>query len=111
MNNFETVRTLILFVGWPVLVAGSVYLFIKGRQVYEMVRGSMIGKIVKTLVITMLVEMYSLGIVTTAYMFENVQDGVMVGVPIFSIWFIMFVWSMKTLISARNEIHEMNSKS
>jgi hypothetical protein len=101
-------RTIILVVGWPVLIAGSIYLFIKGRQVYSMVKGSMIGRITKTMVITMLVEMYSLGIVTTAYMFENVTKGVYFGIPIFLIWFIMFVWSMKTLIAARNEIHNMS---
>jgi hypothetical protein len=83
-------------------------LFVKGRQVYGMVKGSMIGKITKALVITMMVEMYSLGIVTTAYMFENVQNGVTVGIPIFIIWFIMFVWSMKTLVAARNDIHRLN---
>ena len=108
MNNLNTVRTIILVIGWPVLMAGSAYLFIKGRQVYEMVRGSMIGKITKALVITMMVEMYSLGIVTTAFMYENVQKGVIIGIPVFVIWFIMFVWSMKTLIAARNEIHKMN---
>lgn len=97
-----------MVVGWPVLIAGSIYLFVKGRQVYSMVRGSMIGKITKVLVITMLVEMYSLGVVTTAYMFENVQNGVYFGIPIFLIWFVMFIWSMRTLISARNEVHKMN---
>ncbi len=108
MNNFEVMRTIVLIVGWPVVVAGGMYLFIKGRQIYSMVSGSMIGRITKTLVITMMVEMYSLGIVVTAYMFENVENGVLVGVPIFAIWFVMFVWSMKTLISARNEIHQMS---
>jgi hypothetical protein len=108
MSNLEIVRTIILVVGWPVLIAGSIYLFVKGRQVYSMVKGSMIGKITKAMVITMLVEMYSLGIVTTLYMYENVKNGVLVGVPVFAIWFVMFVWSMKTLIAARNEIHKMN---
>lgn len=109
MNNLQTVRTIILVVGWPVLVAGSIYLFVKGRQVYSMVKGSMIGKITKAMVITMLVEMYSLGIVTTAYMYADEKNGVLVGIPIFAIWFVMFIWSMKTLIVARNEIHKMNN--
>jgi len=108
MNNLETVRTIILAVGWPVLIAGSVYLFIKGRQVYSMVNGSIVGKITKILVVTMMVEMYSLGIVTTAYMFDNVNNGVVVGIPIFAIWFVMFVWAMKTMISATNEVNKMS---
>jgi hypothetical protein len=108
MNTLEMTRTLILVIGWPVLIAGSIYLFITGKKVYSMVKGSMIGKIIKTTVVTMLVEMYSLGIVTTLYMMTDLERGIMVGVPIFLIWFVMFVWSMKTLISASNEVHKMN---
>jgi len=109
MNIYEIMRSIILIVGWPVLVAGSIYLFVKGKQVYSMVRGSLIGKITRALVITMLVEMYSLGIVTTLYMFENEQRGVLVGIPIFLVWFIMFIWSLKALVYARNEVAKMNS--
>ncbi|MHB0865299.1 MAG: hypothetical protein ACYC1Y_00080 [Minisyncoccota bacterium] len=109
MNNLETVRTIILTIGWPILVAGSVYvyLFIKGNPVYRMIKGSLVGKITRTLLITMLVGMYSLGIVTTAYMFENVTQGVAVGLPVFAIWFLVFVWAMKTLAAAANEVSKL----
>lgn len=107
MNNLETVRTLILVVGWPVLIGGSMYLLVKGRQVYNMVKGSMVGKITKILVVSMIVEMYSLGIVTTAYMYSDVENGVVVGLPIFAVWFVMFVWSMKTLIATADEVHTL----
>ncbi len=108
MNNLETVRTLILSIGWPVLIAGSIYLFVKGRRVYGMVKGSLVGKITKILVVSMLVGMYSLGIVTTAYMSENVTKGVLLGAPIFVVWFGMFVWAMQTLVSASNEVHKLS---
>ncbi|MFA6272915.1 MAG: hypothetical protein WC673_00250 [Candidatus Paceibacterota bacterium] len=108
MNTIIVIRTIILAVGWPVLVAGSIYLFIKGREVYNLVKGSLVGKITKALVFTMLVEMYSLGIVTTAYMFENSEKGVMVGLPIFLIWFVVFVWSLRTLIKAKQEVSKLN---
>lgn len=108
MNILIVIRTIILAVGWPVLVAGSIYLFVKGREVYSMVKGSLVGKITKALVFTMLVEMYSLGIVTTAYMFENAEKGVIIGIPIFTLWFIMFVWSLRALIKAREEVSKLN---
>lgn len=108
MNNLETVRTLILAIGWPVLIVGSVYLFMKGSSVYRMVKGSLVGRITNILVVSMLVGMYSLGIITTAYMFENVNSGVLLGAPIFLVWFVMFVWAMKTLVSASNEVHKLS---
>jgi hypothetical protein len=67
-----------------------------------MVKGSMIGRITKTLVVTMLVEMYSLGIVCTFYMFSYI-DGVYIVLPVFGAWFIVFVWSMKSLLAAQRE--------
>ena len=110
-NTIAIIRTVILSVGWPLLVAGSIYLFAKGSQVYRMVEGSLLGKITKVLVFTMLIEMYSLGIVTTAYMFCNAGGGLSIGIPIFLVWFAVFAWSMKTLIAARNEIYRMTHHS
>ena len=108
MNNLETVRTLILSIGWPVLIAGSVYLLLKGRRVYEMMRGSLVGRITKILIVSMLVGMYSLGIVTTAYMFEDGMNGVLLGAPIFVIWFGMFIWAIRSLVAASDEVHKLS---
>ncbi len=96
------IRNIILIVGWPVLIIGSILIFVKGRAVYNMVKGSLVGKITKVLVFTMLVEMYSLGIVCTAYMFSDIKSVYLV-VPIFAIWFVTFVWSLKALINAQKE--------
>ncbi|MFA6272366.1 MAG: hypothetical protein WC693_04680 [Patescibacteria group bacterium] len=100
--SLELMRNTILFIGWPILIGGSIYIFVKGRSVYQLVKGSLVGKITKVLVYTMLVEMYSLGIVSTAYMFENAK-GVYWVLPVFTGWFITFVWSLKTLKSAGEE--------
>jgi hypothetical protein len=107
-NIIVTIRTFILVVGWPVLILGSIYLFIKGRNVYKMVKGSLVGKITKALVITMLIEMYCLGIVCTAYMF-GLPNAVYVVIPVFLAWFIVFVWSIKTLIMAGHEANKISS--
>lgn len=95
-------RNIILGVGWPVLIAGSIYLFIKGRVVYSLVKNSMIGRVTKILIFTMLVEMYSLGIVCTAYMFCE-PKGVFLVFPVFMVWFIVFILSLKILIQVGDE--------
>jgi hypothetical protein len=102
METLTMFRNIILIIGWPILIIGSVYLIIKGREVYRLVKGSLIGKVVKILVFTMLVEMYSLGIVCTAYMFSSPKS-VYVVLPIFTAWFIMFVLTLKVLLSAGKE--------
>jgi hypothetical protein len=100
MNNL--IMIVILAVGWPVLIIGSIYLFIKGKHVYALVKGSLVGKVVRILVITTMVEMYSLGVVSTGFMFYSAK-GIYVVLPVFAIWFIMFIATMKVLISAEKE--------
>lgn len=100
MNNLMMI--IILGVGWPVLIIGSIYLFIKGKHVYALVKGSLVGKVIRILVITMMIEMYSLGIVSTGFMYCSTK-GVYVVLPIFLVWFIMFVLTMKVLMKAEQE--------
>lgn len=100
MNNL--IMIVILAVGWPVLIIGSIYLFIKGKHVYSLVKGSLIGKVVRILVITTMVEMYSLGIVSTGFMFCSVK-GIYIVIPVFVVWFVMFVATIKVLMNAEKE--------
>lgn len=105
----KTMRILILATGWPILVAGSIYLFYRGRKVYSLVKGSLVGRITKTLVITMLVGMYSLGIIATAYMFADLK-GVWWVAPVTLIWFITFIWTLRVLFRAQKEVQGDQSK-
>ncbi|MFH1822245.1 MAG: hypothetical protein ABH830_00930, partial [Patescibacteria group bacterium] len=100
------IRNIILAIGWPVLLIGSIYLIIKGKDVYKLVKGSMIGEVTRALVISMLVGMYSLGIVATALMFCELKGTYLV-LPIFLLWFITFVWSLKVLIKAQKEAKKL----
>jgi len=101
-------RNLILGIGWPILIIGSIYIFIKGRKVYQLVKGSLVGKITKVLVYTMLVEMYSLGIVSTAFMFTDERSTYLI-LPIFLIWFITFAASLKVLNNAEQETNKLTN--
>jgi len=104
----KIIMTIILAVGWPVLIIGSIYLFIKGKHIYSLVKGSLVGKVVKVLVSTMMIQMYSLGIVCTAFMYCDVRSLYIV-VPVFVIWGIMFVWTMKVLMNAEKEARNITS--
>jgi len=107
--SLSIMRNIILIVGWPVLVGGSIFLFLRGKEVYSLVKGSLVGKITMVLVYTMLVEMYSLGIVSTAYMFSEPKSAYLV-LPVFLIWFIVFVWSLKVLIAAGAEAKKISGQ-
>jgi len=103
----ETMRNIILFVGWPVLVAGSIYVFVKGKGVYSLVKGSLIGKLSKTLVYTMLIEMYSLGVVATFFLYCSLESALYVVIPVFVVWFINFLIAVKVLNYATAEVKKM----
>ncbi len=100
------IRNLILLIGWPVLIGGSIFLVVKGNETYKYVKGSLVGKISRVLVITTLCEMYSLGIVTTLLMFADVNY-TYVGIPIFAIWFVTFIWTVKVISQAGDETKKL----
>jgi len=104
------IRTIILAIGWPILVIGSVFLFIKGKKVFQLVKGSLVGNVTKALVSTMLVGMYSLGIVATVLMFCDEKIGVWTVLPIFAAWFGTFVWTMKILSKAQKEAAKLSGE-
>jgi len=104
----KIIMTIILAVGWPILIIGSIYLFIKGKHIYSLVKGSLVGKVVKVLVSTMMVQMYSLGIVCTAFMYCDVRS-LNIVIPVFIVWGIMFIWTMKVLMNAEKEARKITS--
>lgn len=95
-------RTIVLAVGWPVLIIGSIFIFLQGKRACSAVAGSLIGKLSKTLVGSMIIGMYSLGVIATAYMFDNPRSVYLV-IPVFLIWFIAFMKSLAVLKSACDE--------
>jgi hypothetical protein len=52
--------------------------------------------------------MYSLGVVTTALMFCD-ERGIYLGLPVFLIWFVVFIMTLKVLGNARKEVDKMIS--
>jgi hypothetical protein len=110
MSYLAMVRDIILAIGWPVLIGGSIYIFVRGSGVYKMVKGSLVGNLTKTLVFSVLIEMYSLGIVSTALMFCD-ENGVYLVLPVFFIWFISFIATLRVLRQAKVEADKLTGVS
>lgn len=105
MNNYSLVilRNLIPIVTfWLILIIGSLYIFSRGRNVYQLVKGSLIGRITKVLVYTILIETYIFGIITTIFLYVN-EKSIYLILPTFFIWFMAFISSLKVIMLAEKE--------
>lgn len=85
---FQNIRALILVIGWPVLIVGSVLLIWGASRFYRDVGKTVVGKLVAGMVVGWFVSMYSLGIAATALMFASPKNGVLLVIPVFALWVI-----------------------
>lgn len=85
---FENIRALIIIIGWPVLVVGSIFLVWGAIRFWRDVGKTVVGKLVVGMVIGWFVSMYSLGITATALMFASPRAGVLLVIPVFALWVI-----------------------
>ncbi len=89
--SLEMIRTTILAVGWPILVIISILIVYKAHNFYKKTQKLALGKFVLAQTISIVISMYSLGIISTAFMFCKVGTGVLIVLPIFIIWFVMII--------------------
>lgn len=104
----ELIRTLILLIGWPILIAGSIFLFYRTYRFYIEVRRNVWGKLVLSMVVGWLLTMYSLGIVSTLFLFVAIQIGTYVVLPIFGLWFITMILITQLVLRWNKEAVEVN---
>ncbi len=104
----EVVRSAILFFGWPVLIAGSIFLYVQTYRFYNDVQKNVWGKLVLAMVAGWLLTMYSLGIVSTAFMMVNLREGVMFVLPIFGLWFVTMIMVVRTVLIWNKEAVNLN---
>lgn len=91
MNTFEIIRTAILAIGWPFLIAGGIFVLYEQISFNKKFGRSSLSKMMLTLIVAWQTTMYSLGIVATIFMFENAVFSVKVILSIFLIWFFVMV--------------------
>jgi hypothetical protein len=95
--------TLYLWVGLGILVLGSIYLIVEGIRVHKLFSESIVGRLIKILVLVLLIELYSLGIVSFAFLFFN-PKGVVVLLPIVILWIISLSFAIFAVRSAKREV-------
>lgn len=109
MTSLELIRTIILAIGWPVLILGSVFVFLESFGFYKDVKQSIFGKLILIMTAGQLVTMFSLGIVATAFMVKDASQGVPIVVPIFFAWFITMVFITRTAVLWNREAVRINA--
>lgn len=109
----EIGRIIIIFSGWPILIAGSIFLIIMGRYVSRTTKNPPAEKTIKTLVASWLIAIYSLGTVTTAFLFcdGDTTTAVMIVTPIFIIWLATFFWTMYRFVKATYTLSGLNKET
>lgn len=89
-----------LWVALAILILGSIYLIIEGYKVHKIFADSIVGKLVKALVLVFLIELYSLGLVMFAFFFFYPKAG-MVLLPIVALWIISLFFAIFAIRSAK----------
>lgn len=92
-----------LLIGLAILVAGSIYLIIEGIKVQKFFAESVVGKLVKILVLVLLIELYSLGIVSYAFLLFY-PNGALVLLPITALWIISLGFAIAGVRSAKQQV-------
>ena len=95
--------TIYLWIALGLLIAGSIYLIIEGVRVHKLFADSIVGRLIKTLVIIFLIELYSLGIVSFAFITFKPQ-AVLVILPIVLLWLVTLVFAIFAIRSAKAEV-------
>lgn len=95
-----------LWLALGLLILGSIYLIVEGYRVHKLFAESIVGKLVKTLVVVLLIELYSLGIVCFAFLTFN-PKGTLVLLPIVLLWIISLVFAILAVRSAKLEVTKL----
>ena len=103
MTNSYSTLTSLLWVAIGLLVLGSIYLIVEGIKVQKLFSESIVGRLVKTLVVVVLIELYSLGIISLAYI-TFYPRGVVVLLPIVGLWLISLVYAIFAVRGAQMEV-------
>lgn len=98
-----------LWIGIAALVVGSIYLIIEGVMVYRIFAESIVGRLVKTLVVILLIELYSLGLVSFAFV-NFYPKGIVFILPIVFLWVISLLYAIFAIRSAKREVAGLTKK-
>ncbi len=92
-----------LWVGIGLLVVGSAYLIVEGIKVQRIFADSIVGRLVKTLMVVVLIELYSLGLVCYAFV-RFYPKGIIFILPIIFLWIISLAYAIYAISGAKKEV-------
>jgi hypothetical protein len=95
-----------LWIGIVILIVGSIYLIIQGIKVHKIFADSIVGRLVKTLVIVLLIELYSLGLVSFAFV-NFYPKGTLFILPIVFLWIVSLTYAIFAIRSAKQEVSRL----
>lgn len=95
--------TTYLWLALSLLVVGSIYLIVEGYKVHKIFAESIVGRLVKILVVVLLIELYSLGIVSYAFWIFY-SRGIWVLFPIVCLWIISLGFAIYGVRAAKQEV-------
>ncbi len=81
----ETFRTLFLVIGWPILVLSSIFLIATGLKIYKKLEKVVYGKLILATIFGWVGTSLALGVVSTMYVFDDVE-------AIFAVWEVLLFW-------------------
>ncbi len=94
------------WIGIVALVLGSIYLIVDGVRVYKIFAESIVGRLVKTLVVVLLIELYSLGLVSFAFV-NFYPKGLLFILPIIFLWIVSLLYAIFAIRSAKLEVTKL----
>jgi hypothetical protein len=106
--NFGDLTTY-LWLALAILAIGSIYLIVEGYRVYKLFAESIVGKLVKALVVVFLIELYSLAVVSYAFLFFY-PKGAVVLLPIVVLWIVSLFFAIFAIRSAKKEVTGLVNK-
>ncbi len=89
--DLELLRTIILAIGWPLLVAAGTLFFISAYSFYIRTHKLALGKLIVAGSIGQSISMISLGIVATSFLFVDLERSIFIVLTVFAIWFAVIV--------------------
>ena len=98
-----TLKTLILAIGWPVLLIGSAYLVVilfKSHNKYKLE----VTRIILIMVVGWLFTMYSLGVVSTFYLLSEATNATQIVSIVFAVWLLTMIIITNLSLTARKKI-------
>lgn len=106
--DLELARTLILVVGWPILVIGSILMLRATRIFYQSTRKTAFGKLVLVMMLGQVASMFVIAVVSTAFLRADLARGVAVVLPVFGTWFVIFLIVARVVVNLGREAIEVN---